>query len=350
MPIYEGRTPGTWRVSVYAHKRRRERIIPADHPDPRQVEAELLLSLGGSPSRTHAPSVYDFCMGEYRQHAELHLGADTWKRVRSYQVSALAAFFGETPLSALTDAQVEAYQRREVARGVKPSTVNHDMQTLRALLAFARERGHTVAPLKIRDLAVPQGRVRVWTQAEVERLLERARTDCPALASMCVFLVNTGCRKGESIAARWSWVDERARLLRIPATDAWHPKSKKAREVPLSTSLLAELRSLTRRGPWLFPRAPDGRRRRCFPKDQFAELRKAVGLDGGPHTLRHTYASLFLQARPDLHLLARILGHSTTRVTELYAHLLPGHLEQARNAVDFGATVARYGGKRASAR
>jgi integrase len=64
----------------------------------------------------------------------------------------------------------------------------------------------------------------------------------------------------------------------------------------------------------------------------------ANNLRGGPHTCRHTYASHFLQAVPDLHQLAGILGHSQTRVTELYTHLLPGHLDRARNAVNLSAT------------
>lgn len=49
--------------------------------------------------------------------------------------------------------------------------------------------------------------------------------------------------------------------------------------------------------------------------------------------LRHTYASLFLQRVPDLFLLAEVLGHSSTRTTKIYAHLMPDHLARARGAV-----------------
>jgi hypothetical protein len=35
----------------------------------------------------------------------------------------------------------------------------------------------------------------------------------------------------------------------------------------------------------------------------------------------------------------QVLGHSHQRVTELYAHLLPGHLDRARNAVNLGPTL-----------
>jgi hypothetical protein len=39
--------------------------------------------------------------------------------------------------------------------------------------------------------------------------------------------------------------------------------------------------------------------------------------------------------KPDLFALGRLLGHSHVRVTEIYGHLLPGHLDEARNVVTF---------------
>jgi len=68
--------------------------------------------------------------------------------------------------------------------------------------------------------------------------------------------------------------------------------------------------------------------------------RKARDIVGGPHRLRHTYASTFLSVKPDLFALAKVLGHSHSRVTELYAHLLPEHLAATRNVVSFDAAPA----------
>jgi integrase/recombinase XerD len=133
-------------------------------------------------------------------------------------------------------------------------------------------------------------------------------------------------------------VDEARHLLSIPSTEFWKPKNGKPREVPIGDVLLATLRALPRRSDrWIFPNA-HGERFAEFPNKRFAAVVKAAKLQGGPHTCRHTYASHFLQAVPDLHQLAGILGHSQTRVTELYTHLLPGHLDRARNAVNLSAT------------
>jgi integrase len=78
-----------------------------------------------------------------------------------------------------------------------------------------------------------------------------------------------------------------------------------------------------------------GERYAAFPREAFLRVTAAAKLKGGPHTTRHTFASHFLLAVPDLFLLAQVLGHSHQRTTELYSHLLPGHLERARNAVNF---------------
>ncbi len=55
----------------------------------------------------------------------------------------------------------------------------------------------------------------------------------------------------------------------------------------------------------------------CWPQRAFDRARRAAGLKGGPHTLRHTCATHFLKHNPDLYLLGRVLGHSHGRVTEL---------------------------------
>jgi integrase len=166
---------------------------------------------------------------------------------------------------------------------------------------------------------------------------------CPApVLPLVVFLANTGCRRGEALALRWEGVDLERGLVRFWPSRFWQPKNNSPREVPISTALRPWLEG-ARRSTHVFPsRLIDeetGIRRpyATWPQKQFETARDAAGLSGGPHKLRHTFASHFLAARPDLPLLAEILGHSSTYVTEIYAHMLPGHLERARDAVSMPA-------------
>jgi integrase len=64
----------------------------------------------------------------------------------------------------------------------------------------------------------------------------------------------------------------------------------------------------------------------------FRNACKRAGINGvTPHTLRHTAGTLMALAGIDLFLIAKVLGHSVQKTTELYAHFQPKYL---RGAVD----------------
>jgi hypothetical protein len=49
--------------------------------------------------------------------------------------------------------------------------------------------------------------------------------------------------------------------------------------------------------------------------------------------MRHGFASAALAAGMSIADLAEVMGHMKTKTTELYAHLLPGHLQKQLNVV-----------------
>jgi len=165
----------------------------------------------------------------------------------------------------------------------------------------------------------------------------------------------------------WTNVRFEQRIIRIwsdpdadDTDDAYMVKSME-REIPLSDHMMRLLREQKLKGlskEWVFPvlvnrNHSKGQRYVEFPSNTWdrvlehatALARKiepeATEIRGGPHKARHTFASHFLQGKPDLFLLGRVLGHSHTRVTELYSHLLPEHLAEARNVVSFGGLAER---------
>jgi integrase len=336
MPIYKGRRLKTWRVVIWRSGLPNEWIVEGTKDEARAFESRKRVELDAArPTTRTSPSFRDFCESVYQPHAEQHLKASTWSKVRVYQVTTLAAHLGELKLSAITLEDVEAFKRARGAQ-VKPSSVNNELRVLRTILSYAKAQGYPTSSVTWKPLPVRgQGRVRVWSAEQVTRLFEAARRIEPDLLPILVFLANTGCRKGEALACEWSWIDFPGEMIRIPSNEAWQPKNGMPREVPLSRALKAVLSGPRKHERWLFPTRHGGRYAE-FPKDAFAAVRTAAGLVGGPHTLRHTFASLFLASCPDMFLLAQVLGHSHARITELYSHLLPGHLARAKNAVDLG--------------
>lgn len=348
MPVYPGKKKGTHRATVWAGGRQHEQIVHGSRAQALEVEARMRISLRARPLVGSDPTFFSFSTVTYAAHARVHLGPRTWKNGRKYQVASLAEFFGDTRLSALSTLMVESYAAARVVEHMA-STVNNELRTLSAILSYARgDCGLYVPEIKIRKLKEPGRRARAWGPGEVARLLSTCRRKDPGLLPFVVFLLNTGCRKGESVAARWSWVDERARMLRITPSVEWAPKNRKPREVPISDALWALLESLPRTHERIFPNA-EGVGYVKFPDARFLAVRRKAKLSGGPHTTRHTFASMFLAAGGSLHQLAGLLGHSTTRTTELYAHFLPGHLEAARNVVNVRIPgLARVGGRKSA--
>lgn len=341
MANYPGRRRSTRRIVIWSRGRSHEWIVSGTKADGAAFEARKRLELQSAETeRRSVPRISEFCLGEYRLFAETNLRRTTWHRGRKYQVATIIEHLGELRLTDLSTAAIERF-KRERAQQVMASSVNNDLRVLIGILNYARKLGYPVAPVKILGLKTPAGRVHVWTTAELEAIFTATRSIYAPLLPMLVFLANTGCRKGESIAAEWSWVDFDESLIRIPANEIWRPKSGKAREVPMSDAVRAILSSVSQfeRKRWVFPNRNGGRYKE-WPKDLFAEIRDRAGVTGGPHTFRHTFASHFLQTVPDLFLLSQVLGHSHTRVTELYSHMLPGHLERARNAVNVAPTMA----------
>jgi integrase len=280
----------------------------------------------------------DFCV-RYETHGKLHLKPSTWS-VRKYQIEALKAAFGKDRLTEITAERIERYQEVRRKTGVRPVTVNNEIAVLHAILSYARSIGVPAAKPRTRMLKVRAAkRVRVWNEEQVERLYEAIGRISPDTLPMVVFIANTGCRRGEA-ARTWENVDLERRIVRIWPSDDWQPKDNEAREVPIGDALLPWLNAERRSPTWVFPCPRSGERYRCWPARKFDRARKAAGLEGGVHTLRHTYASIFLKTTPDLYLLARVLGHSDVRLTtRVYAHLLPDHLDRARNAVFLPAPV-----------
>lgn len=333
MPIYKGRTTGTWRVRIFAHAKLNEWIVRGSKREAEAFEARKRIELdaGHLPSTRTAPSFATFCVDVYRPHAKKHLKESTWNKVRRYQVETLCEHFGDLKL---TELSLEVVERFKEARAVRPSSVNNELRILRTILNYAVERGYPVAQVKWKKLPTRgPSRVHVWSATQIAQLFAVTLVEAPELAPMLAFLANTGCRKGEAIACERSWIDLDGGMIRIPSNDVWRPKNGLPREVPISSSLRRVLEGKQRSARWTFPNR-NGDRFAEFPKDVFARLREAAGLKGGPHTLRHSFASLFLSRCPDMFLLAQVLGHSHQRVTELYSHLLPDHLSRARNAVD----------------
>lgn len=327
-----------WRVVIYLGEGKREDwIIDGTKKDAEAFEARKRteLEVGVSSDLRTAPTFSTYFADHYRPYAEARLKKRTWTN-RQYTLATLSEHLGNLRLTELRTPVLEKYQNDRLKQGIRPTTINAEMKTLRAVCTHARANGVPCVEVTVKDLPERgKKKLHAWTDEQVAALLAAVQEHSPHIFGLVLFLLNTGCRKGEALALKWEGVDLRRRLIRIEPSEEWQPKDGEAREIPISDQLHRYLTALPRTAEYVFP-SDTGERYAFWPQLAFDRARKAAGLKGGPHVTRHTYATHFLAKVPDLYLLARVLGHGDVAVTKLYAKLLPDHLERARNAVDFG--------------
>jgi site-specific recombinase XerD len=109
----------------------------------------------------------------------------------------------------------------------------------------------------------------------------------------------------------------------------------------LSPHLLSELRSYYRSyrpKEWLFPSCRDPHKPMNDRTAQmaFKQALQRAGLPrkGGPHCLRHSWATHMIEAGALLHVVKRLMGHNSVTTTAGYLHISKQTLEGVPSPLD----------------
>jgi integrase len=190
------------------------------------------------------------------------------------------------------------------------ATINRSLGALGKALRIAWQRGTVAADYSSLCQRLPERNARTtWlTLQQVQHLASHAS---PATATAIWLSVLTGCRRGEVLAMRPEMIQSNTITLPAGAT-----KTARSRSVPI----IAPAR------PWL-AKLPVAQTFEGL-KSGFRRAREAAGMpDVTFHDLRRSCGTLLIQQGVPLHIVSRILGHSSTAVTErVYAHLSSAQL------------------------
>ncbi|MBZ0237012.1 MAG: site-specific integrase [Deltaproteobacteria bacterium] len=244
--------------------------------------------------------------------------------------------FGKLRLNEITFDLVEDWRLSMLnEKQLKPATAARLLSEFRAMLNYARRKGHIVALPEWPKQSAPLPRPEFLTFEETDRLIAAAEPMDPWKA-MVIVAARTGLRHGELTALRWEDVDLDGGKLSV----VWNyvngkmstPKSGKGREVPLSNDALRALRAIRhKRAPLVFC-TPKGKPLEHWVTDNALRLicRHAKLMPIGWHKLRHTFASHLAIRGVSLMAIRELLGHANIKMTLRYAHLAP---EVRRDAV-----------------
>lgn len=219
-------------------------------------------------------------------------------------------------------------------RGVLgPHGVNRTVSSAKAFMRKA-EDWELIAPQKwriIKKIKTAKGRIHFFTPEEVHILLEHTRTlgldrpinKRPPWVTVTYLGARAGLRRAEIHNLMWTDIDFKRKLLSVTPKKDWHPKDYECRDIPMPDDLVAHLKSIPKRGPYIIYDQYGDRLSLGSYTAYYGREVKKCGLTGNCHTLRHTYASHLVQNGVDLYTVSKLLGHSSIKTTEIYAHLSP---------------------------
>lgn len=257
----------------------------------------------------------------------------TWKKDQAQLNQVILPELGKYRLNSITTRQIE-----KLHNGIKqkraPATANRYLALIKHMFNLAVKWGYIeTSPAQNIKLFKENNERTSWLNDEqVKALFLACEADPnPYTGALFPFLLFTGARLGEALAARWDNMDLERAMWFIP--DA---KSGRGRYVPLSDQAITQLKKLSRQSnnPHVFCGHVKSKSLVNATKP-WRRVREAAGIPEHfrIHDLRHTFASWGVSNGVDLYHIQALLGHSTAQMTQRYSHLAESGIKASVNHI-----------------
>ena len=147
-------------------------------------------------------------------------------------------------------------------------------------------------------------------------------------------LYSAGLRRSELLNLKVTDIDSKRMLIRVEGA-----KGNKDRMTIWSVRLLEDLRMYFKEykpKKWLF----EGIKGSKYSGESVVKIIKRSAIKAKikrnitPHTLRHSFATHLLENGTDLRYIQSILGHSSSKTTEIYTHVAINSFNSIKNPLD----------------
>ncbi|MGD9649539.1 MAG: site-specific tyrosine recombinase XerD [Dongiaceae bacterium] len=234
------------------------------------------------------------------------------------------------------------YLQNLAKRGMTERTSARRLSALRQYYQFlVREKLRQDDPTALLEgPKLPKSLPKILSEKEVIALLDAAAADTSPegarLYAMLELLYATGLRVSELVSLKLSQIPRDDLALRVRG------KGNKERLTPLTEAAHQALENYLivrpyflggkKESPYLFP-APA--KQGHLTRQRFGQILKIlahkINLDPAklsPHVIRHAFATHLLNRGADLRSLQQMLGHADIATTQIYTHMVEGHLQQ----------------------
>lgn len=165
----------------------------------------------------------------------------------------------------------------------------------------------------------------VFSKEEVSRIIRSIKNEKHRV--MISLIYATGLRISELLSLKCTDIDGHRFVIHIHSA-----KGRKDRIVPIVTTLVDSMRAYFKRyrpKVYLF----EGRAGRRYSSSSCRMILKraldqnGITKRGSLHTLRHSYATHLFESGTDIRYIQKLLGHESSRTTEIYTHVSRRQLE-----------------------
>lgn len=226
----------------------------------------------------------------------------------------------------------------EILKNHARSTSNGVVRSLKLLLRWALEnRLITEMPLKPKKLPEKKRPRKVVHLGEYTRLVELCdQNRNPVVGGLVRFILGTGVRLTEALAARWEYFDERARTYIPQGREIGDgTKGGEAEHMAMPDWLFNYLMSLPHTGEYIFPNREGQPYSVSLLKKPLHAAAKELGLPRlYAHLLRVSMATNLIDQGIDIRTVQEALRHGSSTTTEGYIELPSAGLRRAKYVMD----------------
>ena len=241
-------------------------------------------------------------------------------------------FYNKKPIQSITNEDVIIFNNEYIIKNkLSESYQNQIVNAIKLYFKIIRETKIDIE--KIHRPKRAKTLPNVLSKEEVKAILE-APTNIKH-KTMLSLIYSCGLRSGELLALEPKHIDSKRNIVLLK-----NSKGKKDRIAPLSPKILELLRSyylMYKPVKYLFegnivgePYSEKSLQSIIKQSIKKASIKKPVTL----HWLRHSYATHLLESGTDLRYIQELLGHSSSKTTEIYTHVSTKNIQQIKSPFD----------------
>lgn len=236
----------------------------------------------------------------------------------------------ETDYMRINELEIRTYLQKLIQNGHSNSYVNQMINSIKfyyeTVMGMPNRFYSIERPIKQHTLP------KVLSKQEVKDIISATTT----IKHKCIvsLLYSTGIRISELLNLKIEDIDSKRMLVRVN-----QGKGNRDRLTLLSEKVLIDLRKYyleSKPKNWLFE-SPDGNK---YSSSSVQKILKRAALKCGikksvsPHMLRHSFATHLLESGTDLRYIQNLLGHKSSKTTEIYTHVATNTFNLIKNPLD----------------